>query len=131
MKRAAADTTQSSGSRAAETIRYEEVALAFDEVDPDSPTFEAHALPSDPAILAALPLVNEEKEAERGPPQNGRGVKEERVTAPDTAAEELPQSKIPTVPPTTRRRRGVSPIVVTFAVVFVLVFLLAFFFSWR
>ena len=131
VKRAAADTTQSSGSRAAETIRYEEVALAFDEVDPDSPTFEAHALPSDPAMLAALPLVNEETEEERGAPQNGRGAEEERVTAAAPAAPVLPQSKIPTVPPTTRRRRGVSSIVVTFAAVFVIVFLLAFFFSWR
>ncbi len=66
VKRAAepADPTLSSGSRAAETLRYEEVALAFDEEPPeDGPTFEAHALPSDPAILAALPLANEEPEA--------------------------------------------------------------------
>jgi serine/threonine protein kinase len=65
VKRAAdaADPTLSSGSRAAETLRYEEVALAFDEEPPeDGPTFEAHALPSDPAILAALPLANEEPE---------------------------------------------------------------------
>jgi hypothetical protein len=59
----AGDPTLSSGSRAAETLRYEEVALAFDEEPPeDGPTFEAHALPSNPAILAALPLANEEPE---------------------------------------------------------------------
>ncbi len=59
-----ADATHSSSTRGAETLRYEEVALAFDEEPPeDGPTFEAHALPSNPAILAALPLANEEPEA--------------------------------------------------------------------
>jgi hypothetical protein len=48
----------SSGGRAAMTLRYEEVALAFDDDAPeDGPTFEAHALPSDPAMLAAMPVV--------------------------------------------------------------------------
>jgi serine/threonine protein kinase len=46
-----------SGGRVEQTLRYEEVALAFDEEAPgDGPTFEAHALPSDPAVLVALPL---------------------------------------------------------------------------
>jgi serine/threonine protein kinase len=46
-----------SGGRVEHTLRYEEVALAFDEEAPgDGPTFEAHALPSDPAVLVALPL---------------------------------------------------------------------------
>jgi serine/threonine protein kinase len=66
----APDATHSSGERAAETLRYEEVALAFDEEPPeDGPTFEAHALPSDPAILAALPLANEEPESLPPPPR--------------------------------------------------------------
>jgi len=52
---------ESSGRRSAETLRYEEVALAFDDDPPDDgPTIEAHALPSDPAILAAMPLAEEE-----------------------------------------------------------------------
>ena len=55
----ASDTSDArDGSGASEhTLRYEEVALAFDE-EPlvDGPTFEAHALPSDAAMLAALPL---------------------------------------------------------------------------
>lgn len=137
VKRAPTDTTESSGSRAAETIRYEEVALAFDEVDPDSPTFEAHALPSDPAILAALPLANDERqEAPRGEPQSHGAADKDAETLPqlppDAPDEEerVPQSKIPTVPPATPRRPGVSPMVVTFAAVFALVFLLAFLFSW-
>lgn len=131
VKRVTADTTESSGSRAADTIRYEEVALAFDEVDPDSPTFEAHALPSDPAILAALPLANEERAEGGGEPQSRRGAEEKREPKPARAPEALPQSRIPTVPPAANRRRGMSPIVVTFAAVFALVFLLAFLFAWR
>jgi serine/threonine protein kinase len=105
----AADPTLSSGSRAAETLRYEEVALAFDEEPPeDGPTFEAHALPSNPAILAALPLANEEPE---------------RTPKPDAAAQSgapLPPAPIPadaarssqpgsTVPPTKREPRPRAP----------------------
>jgi serine/threonine protein kinase len=55
----AADATQSSASgRGAHTLRYEEMALAFDDDDasPDGPTFEAHALPSGDAGLAGLSL---------------------------------------------------------------------------
>jgi len=59
-----AETTidgDSSGRRSAETLRYEEVALAFDDDPPDDgPTIAAHALPSDPAMLAAMPLAEEE-----------------------------------------------------------------------
>jgi serine/threonine protein kinase len=128
---AAADTTESSGSRAAETIRYEEVALAFDEVDPDSPTFEAHALPSNPAMLAALPLADEEQREERGQAQSRRAAGEKPETKQELEPEKPPQSSIPTVPPAAGSRRSVSPIVVTFAAVFALVFLLAFFFTWR
>ncbi len=46
-------------ARADTTLRYEELALAFaddDDAPPDGPTIEAHALSSDPAVLAALPL---------------------------------------------------------------------------
>jgi serine/threonine-protein kinase len=47
-----------SSQRAALTLRYEEVALAFDEDIPDDgPTFEAHALPSDDGPLASMPSV--------------------------------------------------------------------------
>ncbi|MGH7434916.1 MAG: serine/threonine-protein kinase, partial [Polyangiaceae bacterium] len=47
----------STGGRAAHTLRYEEVALAFDDdASPDGPTFEAHALPSE-ASLRAHPSV--------------------------------------------------------------------------
>jgi serine/threonine protein kinase len=44
----------STGGRAAHTLRYEEVALAFDDDDasPDGPTFEAHALPSEAGVRA-------------------------------------------------------------------------------
>lgn len=53
-----------SSAPAAHTLRYEEVALAFDEEGAsDGPTFEAHALPSDPAVLAALPLAPDEPES--------------------------------------------------------------------
>jgi serine/threonine-protein kinase len=46
-------------ARAETTLRYEELALAFaddDAAPSDGPTIEAHALPSDPALLAALPV---------------------------------------------------------------------------
>jgi serine/threonine-protein kinase len=54
-----------SGGTAAHTLRYEEVALAFDdeEAPADGPTFEAHALPSDPAVLAAIAVEGEEPAA--------------------------------------------------------------------
>jgi serine/threonine-protein kinase len=52
------EQTHSSGARVESTLRYEEVALAFDEEPAaEGPTFEAHALPSDPRALAALPLA--------------------------------------------------------------------------
>jgi hypothetical protein len=85
-------------------------------------------------MLAALPLVNEEQATGTGEPQRRSAAEEEAESLPAAVPTEegkLPQSKIPTVPPTARKRRGVSPIVVTFAAVFTLVFLLAFFFSWR
>jgi eukaryotic-like serine/threonine-protein kinase len=55
--------------RAEHTLRYEEVALAFDEeASADAPTFEAHAFPSDPAELSALPLVDDEPVTSTVPP---------------------------------------------------------------
>jgi serine/threonine protein kinase len=124
VKRAsAAETTESSRSRAAETIRYEEVALAFDEVDPDSPTFDAHALPSDPTVLAALPLVYEEKEEADGggdaqsPIAAERKRREMLPTLPADEEVPVPRSTIPTIPPSTHGRRDSSPIVVTFVAI--------------
>jgi serine/threonine protein kinase len=47
-----------SSDRASHTVRYEEVALAFDdEPSPDGPTFEAHALPSGAEVPGTLPLA--------------------------------------------------------------------------
>jgi serine/threonine protein kinase len=45
-------TTSSSGHRAAHTLRYEEVALAFDDDDAshEGPTVDAYAFPSEPAV---------------------------------------------------------------------------------
>jgi serine/threonine protein kinase len=49
------------GARVDQTLRYDEVALAFDEdVPSDGPTFEAHAFPSDAAALANLPHAEHE-----------------------------------------------------------------------
>jgi serine/threonine protein kinase len=58
VRRAQEQSSESSDARAEHTLRYEEVALAFDDdVGHESQTYEAHALPSDPAMLAALPLA--------------------------------------------------------------------------
>ncbi len=58
VKRAVAgDGTKSSSSsgRGAHTLRYEEVALAFDDdASPDGPTFEAHALPERPRSAGCI-----------------------------------------------------------------------------
>jgi serine/threonine protein kinase len=54
-------TSSSSSGRAAHTLRYEEVALAFDDdASADGPTFEAHALPSDVTLLKGPPEVADE-----------------------------------------------------------------------
>ncbi|HLK39455.1 MAG TPA: serine/threonine-protein kinase [Polyangiaceae bacterium] len=56
VKRVGGDSTVSSG-RVAHTMRYEEAALALDDdASPDGPTFEAHALPSDPAMRVAVAM---------------------------------------------------------------------------
>jgi serine/threonine-protein kinase len=67
-----------SSQKALQTLRYEEVALAFDEDDvpDDGPTFEAHALPSDSALLVAMPTE------ERAAPAAGEQV----VTSADPVA---------------------------------------------
>jgi serine/threonine protein kinase len=69
IRRAPDQVTEWSEGRAEHTLRYEEVALAFDDdASSDGPTFEAHALASDPAVLAALPLAEEERLATTIPP---------------------------------------------------------------
>jgi serine/threonine protein kinase len=69
VKRAREEGVDSTGGRVAHTLRYEEVALAFDDdAPPDGPTFEAHALPGDPAALAALPLVEHVPMVTTAPP---------------------------------------------------------------
>jgi serine/threonine protein kinase len=61
---AAADKTPPSGAIPEHTLRYEEVALAFDDdVGADRPTVETHALPSDPSALADLPLADTDEES--------------------------------------------------------------------
>jgi hypothetical protein len=80
-------------------LRYEEVALAFDEEPPeDGPTFEAHALPSNPAILAALPLANEEPETT---PPTGAEVGASPPLPPVSATHEIarPSNVDSTIPP--------------------------------
>jgi serine/threonine protein kinase len=53
VKRAADSDSDQGKLRQIHTLRYEEVALAFDdEVPPDAPTFEGHALPSEPWPVA-------------------------------------------------------------------------------
>jgi serine/threonine-protein kinase len=90
------DSSDSSSRRAAHTLRYEEVALAFDDdVPDDGPTFEAHALPSDPAVLVARPVVPQEPAAEIPVPP-------ERVVAAP-APSPVPQS------PTLARKKGTLP----------------------
>jgi serine/threonine protein kinase len=60
---------ESSGGRVAHTLRYEEVALAFDDdAPPDAPTFEAHALPSDSEAPPPLPLAEWQPLASTVPP---------------------------------------------------------------
>jgi serine/threonine-protein kinase len=79
------DSSDSSTRRAAHTLRYEEVALAFDDdVPDDGPTFEAHALPSDSVFVAADPVVPEEPAAETP-------VSPERVVVAPTTTPSDPQ----------------------------------------
>jgi serine/threonine-protein kinase len=92
-----ADTSDSSSRRAAHTLRYEEVALAFDDdVPDDGPTFEAHALPSDAALLAAQPVVPRE-------PATEAPVSPERVVV-------APTSSRPAPPPEPTPSEKVTPV---------------------
>jgi hypothetical protein len=77
-----------SSQKALQTLRYEEVALAFDEDDvpDDGPTFEAHALPSDPAVLAATPDGSSPSLAEPVPPPATAPLAEQVVTSADAVA---------------------------------------------
>jgi serine/threonine protein kinase len=59
----ATESSENGDARVESTLRYEEVALAFDEEPPpDAPTIEAHALPSDASALAALPFARSEEQ---------------------------------------------------------------------
>jgi hypothetical protein len=135
----------SSGGRAAMTLRYEEVALAFDDDAPeDGPTFEAHALPSDPGLLAAMPVAQGDDvagPAVAAPPTDPDPVdrsEPEPESEPETeaasevasesespsrsvevrASEPPPaQSTVPTVPPAAPERRRISPLVAIVACV--------------
>jgi serine/threonine protein kinase len=65
VKRAADSDSDQGRLRQLHTLRYEEVALAFDdEVPPDAPTFEGHALPSEP-WPAARPQEEATQEEDR------------------------------------------------------------------
>jgi serine/threonine protein kinase len=56
-----AQRAEDSAVQGGSTLRYEEVALSFDEdLPPDALTIEARALPSDPAELLALPSAQPE-----------------------------------------------------------------------
>jgi serine/threonine protein kinase len=70
VKRSPDPNTQSSSGGAGEhTLRYDEVALAFDEDPPsDGPTFEAHALPTDASALVTLPHAEHERISTTIPP---------------------------------------------------------------
>jgi serine/threonine-protein kinase len=122
----------SSGGRAAMTLRYEEVALAFDDDAPeDGPTFEAHALPSDPAMMAAMPLArggaldDVEGEAPLAPTPAPAGPARAAAAATDPepqtetepVAPSAPRSTISTVPPAPPARRRISPLVALVAFV--------------
>jgi len=103
VKRAADDSTT---GKVAHTLRYEEVALAFDEdVEVDAPTFEAHALPSDAALLAALP-VEPEHDVSPAPPAS---APLSAPPPPPATIDTVPPAKLPVVasvaPP---RRRAVA-----------------------
>jgi eukaryotic-like serine/threonine-protein kinase len=91
--------SDSSSGRAEATLRYEEVALAFDDEPPaDGPTFEAHALPSDPAILASMPLAPEPPVETPVPPPAS-------IPPPPP-----PSTGAPTVRVPARRSRRIGPV---------------------
>ena len=82
------------------TLRYEEVALAFDDEGPvDGPTLEAHALPSDPAVLVAMPLAA--RSEARRVARSARGA----LPAPPASACARASATPPPVAPVVPRRR--------------------------
>jgi hypothetical protein len=100
VKRAPDQDAESLGGRAVHTLRYEEVALAFDdEASADAPTLVAHALPSDPQVLAAMPLVESASPSSTAPP----------LLPPAAAARSDADSKralVATEPPSSSARRA-------------------------
>ena len=103
-------TTADSGDRVANTLRYEEVALAFDDDAPaDGPTFEAHALPSDPAVLASMPLADEEPLVESPVPPPAP-----IPTPPPPPAVVVAAAPVITPRPARPRRRVVPALLVAF-----------------
>ena len=115
----------SSGGRAASTLRYEEVALAFDDDAPaDGPTFEAHALPSDPRVLAALPLAEEEPEIVESPAPPPAPLVTPAPTAPALNVAPAPAPVHP-ARPSRSRRRVIAALAVAFVAAGVVAALLA------
>jgi hypothetical protein len=104
------ESTDRSGSRVESTLRYEEMALAFDEEPPpDSPTFEAHALPSDPRALAALPLADADDSLElASPPASAADLARSRETDPPAppAAEQRAAPRLHAPPAGKKRALG-------------------------
>ena len=105
VKREGTAEESSSQQRVANTLRYEEVALAFDEDDVplDGPTFQAAALPSEAAILATLPLDDDGSlhalpTAVRHEPAAPHDTEPPRANVP------APTSSAPPPPPATAER---------------------------
>ncbi len=134
------DAAESTTGRTAHTLRYEEVALAFDEdeVPVDGPTFEAHALPSDAALLAALPTdadgANAEVMLAPLPTDAERALEPASATAgasqppPPPATLDTVPHMTPTLPPAVAvepRRRGWGDRSVGIAIAVVVAFALA------
>ncbi|HEY3821603.1 MAG TPA: serine/threonine-protein kinase [Polyangiaceae bacterium] len=123
-------SADSSGDRVANTLRYEEVALAFDEEPPaDGPTFEAHALPSDPSVLAAMPLADPMPLADEEPLVESPIPPPAPLATPAPPAPAAPvvvaAATVATVPPARSRRRLAPALVLAFVAAAVVVALLA------
>jgi serine/threonine protein kinase len=91
---------ESDSPRVENTLRYEEVALAFDEeLPPDGPTVEAHALPSDPSALAALPFAGfADADEDKGEAAPVGGEEKDLARVPDEAGRDATPST-PPLPP--------------------------------
>jgi serine/threonine protein kinase len=100
-------TSERSVEHAGSTLRYEEMALAFDQEDAplDVPTFEAHALPSDPAALAAVSLAEQEPDVgPRSDPGERSGTGSASLPVPRPA--EVSPSTTRKLPGTRSRKRS-------------------------